>query len=247
MDDAKADILMYFMTDKGAIDGESNLQIDPSDGFMDGFKATSYRNYANFFEITEFNFNLRLNAGEKDGANLKKDSAMMASVAAAANKVGFGGPTAKTSVKKEPDEYDKWRSATAEELKILKFPVEFGTFTFKRTLDAASPIFFQNCANAISFESAVMVKRLQAASGSGQGFTSQGYMRIEFTDVLLTKVSWEDGDIVKENCEFKCKKMDVKYKRQNMDGSLSSVVSHAAWDQVKNGKPPGAADSQETS
>lgn len=234
MDEAKADIMMYFkLAGGGSLNGESSLQVDAKvDKFLDGFvSSASAQQYSNFFEVADFNFSLRVNSGERGGGSYKPGGKEAAKLLAVPG--GHGG------VQKAPDEYERWRSAEPEQLKKMKYQIDFGTFSFKRTFDAASPIFFQNCANQVSFQEAALVKRIQARVG--QDLVSMGYMRVEFTDVMMTKIAWDDGDVVKENCSCKCKKLVVKYKRQAMDGTLSASFSTSTWDQSKHGLPPDAS------
>ena len=114
-------------------------------------------------------------------------------------------------------------------------------------------MFFQHCANQKSFDSATLVKRVMATSGSisllqsilggagsssgGSGMASAGFLRIDFTDVMLTQLAWNDGDMVTENCSFTCKHVKVQYRKQNMDSSLTPPASSAEWDRKLNGTP----------
>lgn len=231
MDDAKSDIMMFFVLKGGnPVYAESALEVDTKDRFMEGFTSASYESYSNFFEVSDFQFKLSLNASENKGGNMKKTKEQQDDEIRAAHLKSVG-------MAPDKDEYEKWRSADEDEIKKMKYPINFGGFSFKRVFDAASPIFFLNCANNINFDRAVLVKRLQATVGSET--TAAAYMRVEFTDVQLTQVTWDDGDVVKENCQCKCKKMLVQYKLQNNDGTLSTVVSQASWDQSVNGTPPG--------
>ena len=65
---------------------------------------------------------------------------------------------------------------------------------------------------------------------------SVGYLRIDFRDVLLTGLAWDDGDMVTERITFICKAMRLRYKPQRADGSLASPAPDAVWDQMKDGQ-----------
>jgi len=69
-------------------------------------------------------------------------------------------------------------------------------FSFTRMIDRASPLLFENCANSISFASATLVKR----KVTGQTLALQAFLRMDFKDVLIVGISWDDGDILKEKC-----------------------------------------------
>ncbi len=262
MDDTKADILMMFvLADGGAVSGESALGLAPGDTFMNGFQAADYDDYSNFFEVTNFSFSIKVEPQEQGVGVLSKPAVHGARAAHAAHGApASGAPAAGAS----NDPFDRWRSAKDSDLRNISYPVLFDTFSFERIIDAASPVFFAQCANQISFRSATLVKRLSASSTAGGGqlavlarsvqalragrrggsteTQSVGYLRIDFKDVMLTSLSWNDGDMVTESCEFTCSHMDVQYRQQNMDSSLSGTVSRAEWDRLKNGKPKTGQD-----
>lgn len=84
----------------------------------------------------------------------------------------------------------------------------------------ASPIFLEHCANVTPFAKVILVKRKFTGN---LGF-HEAYLRITFTDVLLTGVEWDDGEIVKEKCSFVYRQIDVAYKPQKQDGTLATSV-----------------------
>jgi type VI protein secretion system component Hcp len=53
----------------------------------------------------------------------------------------------------------------------------------------------------------------------------QGYFRIDFTDVLLTDLDWDDGDTIKETAKFVCRQIQIQYRKQNWDGRLSPAAT----------------------
>ena len=265
MDEAKADILMKFVLDGGSgVLGESLLQSAPNDPFMAGFDPIgAYDDYSNFFEVKNFNFTVKVEPQEQRGGPLTsgQPAVAVASMRPQASQAAQAPKAAKSN-----DPFDRWRSATDEELKQIKYPVLFDTFSFDRYIDAASPIFFQQCANQTTFVSATLVKRVSATSGSiglgslaqviqavsgialgggsgGGAMASAGFLRIDFFDLMLTSLAWNDGDMVTESCSFTCKHMDIQYRKQNMDSSLTSTVSQASWDRLLNGSPNSTQES----
>ncbi|HVY16441.1 MAG TPA: type VI secretion system tube protein Hcp [Rhodopila sp.] len=188
----KTDTVMKFEFEKKPVYAECTLSVASGDSLMDGFRpgvAGVKSSYSNFFEVHDSNFSM----------SLKEDDSMKTS--------GDAGPFA------------SWRSATDEEAEKIKYPFEFDKFSFKRTVDQASPLFFYNCCNSITFDSATVVKRLN----QGGDRPSMGIMRIDFYTVLLTGVDWTDGELIQESCEFICQKMKITLRRQGANGVISAA------------------------
>jgi type VI protein secretion system component Hcp len=119
-------------------------------------------------------------------------------------------------------QFARWRSATQDEYKNVPFRLEFDRFCFRRLIDSASPIFFEACGKSRTFDSAVLVKRI--ASGD----MAVGYLRLDFTQVLIIGVAWDDGDVVAEQCDFICQGLTVAYRQQQADGGFGATMS-ARW------------------
>ena len=102
----------------------------------------------------------------------------------------------------------------------LNYDIDVHPFSFSRQMDMASPIFLEHCASVTPFARATLVKRKFTGN---LGF-HESYLRIVFTDVLLTGVEWDDGDFVKEKCSFVYRQMDVSYRPQKADGTLDKSV-----------------------
>ena len=222
-DETKSDIVMKFvMKGGGSVWAESTLGVLKADPFMDGFSAvTDYDDYSNFFEIKTFSFSVAVKPQDEGVGALSK----------AGQPAGGGGGPAQAA----HDQFSRWRSATRDEFQKIKFPIEFDTFTFERIIDGASPGFFSACCNQESFESAALVKRISSGVRGGTDRMSFGYLRIDFRDVLLTGLAWDDGDMVTERITFICKAMRVRYRQQQADSSLLPATE-AIWDQQKDGQ-----------
>ena len=208
MPDSANDLFMY-MTDENGYDmkGESSLQIakkSSAETLMQDFKSADYVNYSNFFDVTEFDFNIEMDDSDQSG---KSDS------------LGSHGDwyMHKDPLKKFADEKNQH--------KIKKI-----TGTFGKVVDSVSPIFFQNCCKKLSFKKAVLVKRaftgLPVAIGDSSGL---GYLQIQMTDVRITSVSWNDGDMLEEKIKFKCEHMEIYYRKQANDGSLGMKMPLMNW------------------
>ncbi len=222
-DKPTSDIVMKFVDKDGnPVWAESTLSVLKADPFMAGFEPIgSYDEYSNFFEVTTFNYNITVKPDDENvGAMSQHGSAVNA---------GFPGrpPAAQ-------DQFSRWRSAKNDEYKKMKFPIEFDTFTFTRIIDGASPAFFRACCYQESFKTAALVRRVATGVRGGTERSAAGFLRLDFKDVLITSISWDDGELVTENVEFICKHLQVRYRQQQADSSLLSPTE-AIWDQDRDG------------
>ena len=223
------DIAMKFvLKGGGTINGESAMQIVKGDPLMFDFSAISqYDEYSNFFEVQSFDFNMTLEP--QDAASNAPRSSATPTGRAPPPSGATAGKTGASS-----DAFARWRSATEAEARKMKFNLKFQTFTFTRVIDAASPVFFQNCCSQKRFDSAALVKRVSMGLGNadGSGSVAPAFMRLEFKDILLTSLRWDDGDLVTESCEFECNWMSFQYRQQNPDGSLQQPQAKTIWDRT---------------
>jgi type VI protein secretion system component Hcp len=208
----KTDLVMQFVLKGNPVWAECALDVWKGDTLMKDFKPADYDNYSSFFEIKDFDIKLAL----KDRDEPDSPSAVA--------KSGATGP------------YPRWRSASDREYKNIPYPLEVDAFSFTRVIDSASPIFFENCCRSITFDSAVLVKRLSQGSGSGDAqLPSAGYMRIDFKEVLITSIGWDDGDMVEEKCACLCRGMTITYRKQNDDGTIGAAgETRAVWPNPKH-------------
>jgi len=93
-----------------------------------------------------------------------------------------------------------------------------------RQIDAASPTLMQYCFTSTTLDSAVIVKR-RAGGGGASGYA---YLRLEFTGVLITGISWSDSHVVKESITFIYRKVDISYRPQDASGTLGAHIG-ASW------------------
>ena len=242
------DIAMKFVLEGGGtVWAESTLRVDkPADKLMLDFNSvSSLSDYSNFFEVTTFDLGMT-NApddgtgkgaggkgvggqGTAGGAHGGGGAAAGGRGTAGAHGQGGGGGGA-APAKGGSDPYHRWRSATEDQARKMKFDLNFEKFRFTRVVDGASPSFFQNCARQIRFESAALVKRVSQGYLGGVVRPNLAFMRFDFERVMLKSVVWSDGDLVTETCEFECQKMTFRYRQQNADGSLQPVRDQATWD-----------------
>jgi type VI protein secretion system component Hcp len=215
--DKSNDVLMMFKGPSGLIDGEAQSTIDPSkDPLMRDFVA------GKFLQIEDFKIGFEVEDEEPE-------------------KKGIGGSGASTpagSVSGAKFKFSKWRSATPGSTVSIPYPIQMDPFSFTRTLGKASMFFFDYCVNSISFKSAVLVKRkvvghhnidnTKIVDNALSGL--QAYFRVDFTDVLLTDLDWDDGETIKETAKFVCRKIQIQYRQQNPDGTLKKAPAAVSFD-----------------
>ena len=222
-DEHKSDIVMKFVLKDGSrVDAECALEKSPSDTvFMEGFKPAPYNDYSNFFQISKFDFGFEVSDEAKSKTKVAATQSSAAQTARAKVSGGVMG------------EFASWRSANEEQAKKIAFQLNFEAFRFERLIDAASPIFFLHCVNSLSFQSAAMVKRVSV----GNDRSPEGFLRIDFQDVLITSLSWDDGDMTTEKCEFICRDFQLMYRQQLASGAWGATRS-AGWNFERDSLPP---------
>jgi type VI protein secretion system component Hcp len=196
------DLFMYIQDDKGnPVPGESSLQVAKKDDLMKDFEGADYDDYANFFDVTGFSFNLELDDSEKQGAT------------------NSTGPFSDWYMHKD----------LVQTLKG-QYNVKKITGSIGKTLDSTSPILFQNCCNKKTFKKGVLVKRAFTGARVSQGDSqAQAYLRILMTNIRITEISWNDGDVVEEKLTFKCEHMEINYRKQRDDGGLEDLTQLLKW------------------
>jgi len=202
MAEKQTDVLMKLVTIGGqGVAAGARSALSKDDKLLFDFWA------GKFFEIDEFSLGLELEDFETTGS---------ANPGAAAN---AAVPTGK---------FSSWRDLrkSTTDIKAITFPVDMEPFSFTRAIDRASPVLFQSCANSVGFASATVVKR----KPTGQTLAMQGFLRFDFKDVLIVKISWTGGALQKEKCQFICRGLTVQYRAQNADGSMAAAQS-ADWEQ----------------
>lgn len=222
-DKPKSDIVMKFIQNgNNPVFAECALDKESDDTLMKGFEPQTYDNYSNFFEVTKFSFGMDV----KDEDKTKKT--MQQSQVSSAKSAGVG----QAGTRRVEGEFATWRSAKDDQVRKLEFPLEFKNFSFERLIDSASPIFFEACCSSTTFPSVTLVKRVSR----GGNRRPEGFLRIDFKDVLIVSLSWDDGEMTTEKCEFICRHFDLQYRQQQADGSFSAMVP-AKWDYLEDAKP----------
>lgn len=93
--------------------------------------------------------------------------------------------------------------------------IKFNDLRFTHAFDIASNNIWQYCAGGKHVPEATLTAR---KSGDGQ----KDFFILKMTDVIITSVSYDNGDPMEENVTLQFAKVDVEYKVQKADGSLAA-------------------------
>ena len=202
-DGSKTDIVMMLWLNNRPLEAECGLSIAPNDPLMTDFK----NNPGHFFELTDFDFNLKLDGADKTAEDQE------------------GSPSAAAGM-----DFSRWYQYGPRDPAKTVYPVKFSSGGFERGIDCASPAIFQCCCEKTAFNKAIIVKRLSTGDDAGGPAHPTGYLKLEFRDVLITSVSWSDGEMVVEKCEFDCQEVTATYRKQAVHGAIGADgESKAMW------------------
>src|SRR3954454_14885308 len=211
-DQPKSEMFMQFVTKKGeALLAECAASKDKEDKWMSDFTPQTYDTYSDFFEVTKFDFGVSVKSQDASKKQTQTQSLHSTPIAGKQH-----GQHAKSS-----DAWQSWRAANTDaDVDNLKYPFEVDEFGFDRLIDRASVELFAACCTSQTFKSAAFVKRVLTGSGK----PGKTFLRIDFKDVLVTSLSWDDGDLLNESCKFICRGFKIQYRRQNAAGDLLEPV-----------------------
>jgi len=97
------------------------------------------------------------------------------------------------------------------------YPADLEQVTITKRFDVSSLTLFKHCRDSKTLFGASIIKRRPIGDQS-----LRTYLRIDFEDVLITDLSWEDDDIVREQFKFVCRKAEVTY---CMEGASTDSVA----------------------
>jgi type VI protein secretion system component Hcp len=212
----KSEILMKIEPSAGkAISAECQLTLDPADTLMKDFTD------GKFFQIENFTFSAGL---QDEHGGKPHDTANHPS-----NDHPAHGPDGKLIKAKAPkSKFTKWRSERAGEGGSARYPLEVEPVSFSRLMDQASTVLFQGLCESQTFATATIVRRMSTGSGTG----GLAFLRLDFNDVLIVGIDWDEEDVIKEKYKFVCRGVKVQYRPQASDGSLSAAIS-GVWPKAK--------------
>jgi type VI protein secretion system component Hcp len=81
-----------------------------------------------------------------------------------------------------------------------------------RKMDAGSIQLFDSCQNIMILDKAIILKRRALGADA-----LQTYMRIDFTNLLITDLDWQEDDVIKETFKFICREVKIQYRAERRD------------------------------
>jgi type VI protein secretion system component Hcp len=208
---SKSEILMKIESSPGkALAAECQLAIDPEDTLMKDFSNGKY------YQIEDFSFT----AGLQDEQPPKPLQPPTPPV--------HGTTTKPEKVKTQKAKFSKWRNERAGDSGSTRYPLEVEPVSFSRLMDQASTVLFQGLCESQTFASATIVRRTHIGDGMG----GKAYLRLDFTDVMIVSIDWDEDDVIKEKYKFVCRGVKVQFRPQASDGSLSAAIS-GVWPKPK--------------
>jgi type VI protein secretion system component Hcp len=112
-------------------------------------------------------------------------------------------------------QFQAWRAGGS-----AGYPISVQPITFTRGIDRTSTVFLHHCIKSESFDSASLVKR----KASGGNISGEPYLRLDFSSVLITNVSWSNDEPVQETVQFISRAITVRYRPQLPDGTLGAII-----------------------
>lgn len=248
MADSETDLLMKFVIDAGGmgIDADCQTSLDWKDPLMWDFDD------GQFFEVLEFGFGANLDddegsdaqetqrgvaggahvgamlgsavlagTGRSAGGNV---TAALSALARGVQRGAGGAQGAAAQGKGSRGKFQRWKSMQPGQNFAPPYKFVVDEFNFTRYLDRASTLLFDRCCNSLSFDSATLVKRKVTGATKLQAF-----LRMDFQKVLVTKLDWDDGEVIKEKCSFVYRGLKLQYMRQQSHGGLESARMPIEW------------------
>jgi type VI protein secretion system component Hcp len=210
-----SDLFMYVVGDDDQpLDGESSMVVEKNDEFMKNyFKSADYDSYSNFFDVTEFQFSMKL--GDKDASGTS----------------GSTGASTGASLGASHGDWYLLKNPLTDLPKDI-YQLDKVSGSFGKVMDSVSPAFFQKCCEKATFKKMVLVKRAFTTGvmeREDQRSKAYGYLQMLMEKVRITSVAWTDGDFVEEKISFKCQRMVILYKRQSYSGELGATEPLVDW------------------
>lgn len=101
------------------------------------------------------------------------------------------------------------------------YPSDLEPVSVSKRMDASSTTLFNCCKTSLKFTSATILKR-RAVGGA----MLRGFLRLDFYDVMLTELNWDDDEVIRESFKFVCRRAVVQYAMET--GSRSQFNPEAA-------------------
>lgn len=229
---------------KVALEGEARAVVDQDDDMMQGFMAL--RGSRLYAEAEEFTFGAGIedsdasssqsssssgaqgNGSDPDADNsLHEPAEMVQPLVAEAMGQTPPGKEDKPAAPKPAGKHRKFKRfiegrASWDSKTGFGYGVTLDEVTITRRMDRMSPRLLQLCGDQLGIDYLILVRRKSV--GGTQAFNQQPFLRLKFSDVLLTAIDWDDGDVIKEKLKFVYRRIEAQYKSQKDDGTLGGAI-----------------------
>lgn len=113
--------------------------------------------------------------------------------------------------------------------------VTFNPFSITRSIDKASPTFYQMACSGTAFCNAVLMLRKSLGSGASMNETSGGvFLRFDFKLVAVKTIAWaHDEESPSETITFEYGGLQMRYAQQDPSGALGKIFP-GGWNRVRN-------------
>ncbi len=246
MPEDSRDVLMKIVLQGGgAIPAECSAEVASDDPLAGGFSSASQSNHwkGNYFSVGEFQIELGLSGDSETGSEkISKAQKRQQEIQQTQNKMtnqritqlekvaGKLSPNGKPLMSSsDAGRYSRFMNQGRNALSRKSYSASMEPISFTKNMDASSVSLFRACMNSTTLESAVLIKR----RGVGQ-YQLRTYLRIEFTDLLITDFGWDEDDVIKEKIKFICREVKVQYSKEQDNGALRKPDEGRKWSALTN-------------
>jgi type VI protein secretion system component Hcp len=218
--------LMKIVLNGTAIPAECSAAVSSNDALASGFTTASSANQwkGNYFAVQDFQMEVGLLGDSASGTQGKIHEAMQEQLKLlweAQKNNSEGKPLMSGS---SAGEYARFMNNGRSATRAKSYSANLEPVSITKMMDASSLTLFNACINSTTLDSAVLIKR----RGGGAKHL-RTYLRIEFTDLLITDFNWDEDDVVKEKIKFVCREAKVQYSIENDDGTLQKPAQPRKW------------------
>jgi type VI protein secretion system component Hcp len=225
MADDSRDVLMKIVLNGTAIPAECSAAVSSNDTLAGGFTTASSANQwkGNYFSVQDFQMEVGL-LGDSPGTEAQRYEAVQEQIKLLreAQKNGSEGKPLMSG--SSAGEYSRFMNNGASAIRAKSYSANLEPVSITKMMDASSLTLFNACITSTTLDSAVLIKR---RGGGAEHLRT--YLRIEFTNLLITDFNWDEDDVVKEKIKFVCREANVQYSKENDDGTLQNAGQARKW------------------
>ena len=232
MADDTRDILMKMMQGPVPVDSECKAVIAKGDTLASGFMSSIPSNRGgtrpNYFAIKDFTFQVALSGdGAAKGAAAAQNEQSKLAMQEIEKKLKDRSPELaglQLNAPKNSAEFQRFMANGRADMRVKTYPADLEAISVTKELDATSLTLLKGCVTSVTFKNATLLKR--KATGDNELRT---YLRIDFTDLLITEFNWDEDEVVTEKFKFVCRKAIVQYAVETDDGNLLTPAGTGKW------------------